>query len=278
MQVGLLAIRSASLAALTIGLILALGVPAQAKVKPRSLTDSQAAILDRGFKVKVANTGREARRVWVKVKGSSFDEPDWAKLVRTKRVRLAPHSKRRLRLKLNARGREAVASCAGRDLRVRVGGNARVRDLVRDTAGCAPKPVDLTPRRRVRLRRPAAGLAVPAALPRRLLHGRGRDHPHRPPGGPEDAGDARQHRRRARRGRPVQPQRRVQPRAVDRAQGARPGHARGACGHRPGGAQPPRPLLRARRAGGRDRRRDRRALADLGRDRLERDEPPRRRR
>ena len=59
-------------------------------------------------------------------------------------MRLAPHSKRRLRLKLNARGREAVASCAGRDLRVRVGGNARVRDLVRDTAECAPKPVDLT--------------------------------------------------------------------------------------------------------------------------------------
>jgi hypothetical protein len=117
---------------------------AQAKVKPRSLSDSQAAILERGFKVKVANTQDAERRVRVKIKGSSFDEPDWAKLVRTKRLRLAPHSRKRLKLKLNARGREAIESCAGRELRVRVGGHAKRRDLIRDTAACAPRPVDLS--------------------------------------------------------------------------------------------------------------------------------------
>ncbi len=136
--------RTAAVSLVLAALGLLVAAPAEAKVKPRSLTDSQAAILDHGFKVKVANTGREARRVRVKVKGSSFDEPDWAKLVKTKRVRLAGRSHRRLKLKLNGVGRDAIGACAGRELRVRVGGNARVRELIRDTAGCAPKPVDLS--------------------------------------------------------------------------------------------------------------------------------------
>ena len=116
---------------------------ANAKVKPRSLSDSQAAILDHGFKVKLANKGT-ARRVRVKVKSRTFDDPGWAKLVQTKRVRLPAHSGKRLRLKLTAAGRDAVSACAARDLRVRAGGNQKVRDLTRDTPGCAPQPIDLS--------------------------------------------------------------------------------------------------------------------------------------
>ena len=129
------------------------------------------------------------------------------------------------------------------------------------------------PGRRVRLRRPARRIALPAPLPGRLLHRRRSRQPHRQARGSAVGGDAREqvghpHRRAA-----VRPQRRLQPRAVDRAQGSRTGHAGGARRHRPGAAQPSRALRGARCARHGDRRPDRRALADLGRARLQRDQP-----
>ena len=75
MKVGIRGRRGAWAAAIVAALAGRLAPAAEAKVKPRSLSDSQAAILDHGFKVKVANKGRTARRVRVKVKSRTFDDP-----------------------------------------------------------------------------------------------------------------------------------------------------------------------------------------------------------
>ena len=125
------------------------------------------------------------------------------------------------------------------------------------------------PRRRIELR----GIAVHAAVPRRPAHGRRRQLPHRSPGRLRGRGDAEERPRDTDRLRRLQPQRRLQPRADDRGQGAGAGHAGGARGDRPGSAQPARSLLRAPQPGGRRRHRDGRPVADLGRDRLERLDP-----
>ncbi len=100
----------------------------------------------------------------------------------------------------------------------------------------------------LRLHRPAAGLALPAPVPGRLLHDPrsldGHGQTNRLPRG----GDAGQRGRHPNRPRPLPAQRRLQPRAGNRPQGAGAGHRDCAATDRGSSAQSSGPLLGARRA------------------------------
>jgi hypothetical protein len=112
---------------------------------------SQKEILARGLEVRVSNKG--AGRLIVRVRGfsSTFDVPDFTRLTKTRAVRLrgakASVPSQRVtvvRLRLAAEGREQIASCEARTLRVEAGGGSDQAKLVRDTRRCKPKPVDLS--------------------------------------------------------------------------------------------------------------------------------------
>ena len=121
------------------------------EVMARIESSSQKEILDRGLKVRVSNKG--AGRPIVRVRGfsSTFDVLDFTRLTKTRAVRLrgakasAPSQRVTVvRLRLTAEGREQIASCEARTLRVEAGGGSDQARLVRDTRRCKPKPVDLS--------------------------------------------------------------------------------------------------------------------------------------
>ena len=127
----------------------------------------------------------------------------------------------------------------------------------------------------LRLHRRSRGVALHAAVPRRLLHGQGQLHEDRAAGQLHRRRDAAERRRHPDRRRSVQPQRRLQPRSGDHAQGPRARHAGRPRQHQPDPAQRPEPqrVPGLEGADRRHRRRDREAGADLGRDRLQREHP-----
>ena len=260
-------------ALLLVAALLAIPAAALGKIKARSLSGSQAAALAHGFKVKVTNRGRDARKVRIAVESRTFDDPSWTKLTKRKRVRLAPRSHRKLKLKLTGAGRDAVAACGARDLRVRVGGRAKRRELVRDTPTCAPKPIDLSRAGECDFIGQQDGSLCMLPFPDDFYTAADPSSATGPPDRFQVRGDARERLRYAGRRRALQPERRLQPRAIDRAEGPGPRHAGGARADRPGGSSTiSGRYSRPGRAGGRDRRRDGRARADLGRARLQRDQ------
>ena len=118
--------RAGIVTALAFAVALVLVATAGAAVRPVGVTHSQAAILDHGFKVKLANNGRTARRVRVKVKSRTFDDPGVGEARADQAGAPAARSCKRLRLKLTAaaaRGQSRRARPG--DLRVRAGGNQR---------------------------------------------------------------------------------------------------------------------------------------------------------
>ncbi len=126
-------------------LLLALPGPSTAKLKARSLTTSQASILDHGFKIKLANTGRADKVGRVRVRTRTFDDPARKPLTKPKRVRVDARSKRRVRLRLTPRGRDAVTACGARELLVEFKRSVKRRgQLQRTSDGCRPGPVDLS--------------------------------------------------------------------------------------------------------------------------------------
>ena len=175
-------------------------------------------------------------------------------------------------IKLSSDGKTQVSELRGADpesLPARA--RTATRDLVRDTSGCKPQADRPKPCRRVRLHRRSGQLPVHAAVPRRLLHERRSDLRHRPADRLHDERDARELLRRPHGRGAVRGQRRLQPRSGDRRPGSRARHARRARADQPGRPQRPRPVHEEERPDRRHRRDHRRALADLGRDRLERD-------
>ncbi|MGZ5359179.1 MAG: hypothetical protein ACXWF9_09320 [Solirubrobacterales bacterium] len=108
--------------------------------KPRFAAATQTAILKRGVTLRLRGRGK----VKVSVSSSTFDEPEAGRLTRKRVVKLGRDGRARVRLKLTAEGRREVASCEARRLIARGGGRKARTALVRTTAACAPKPVDLS--------------------------------------------------------------------------------------------------------------------------------------
>jgi hypothetical protein len=108
--------------------------------KPRFAKTTQGAILKRGVTLTLRGSGK----VKVSVSSTTFDEPDASRLARPRVIRLRGAGRTRVRLKLTAAGRADVASCEARRLVARAGKRTARASLVRTTADCAPKPVDLS--------------------------------------------------------------------------------------------------------------------------------------
>ena len=216
-------LRKLFVAMLVIAVGIALAAAPSAGAKKASLklkSDSQSKILKKGVKVKVK--GLKKGKLKVKAKSSTFDQQELLKFAKPKKVK-AGKGKKTVRLRLTGKGKQRVATCEARKIVISAkhAGKAKAK-LVRDTAECAPKPIDLSRAADCDFIGAQDDLAVPDAVPRRLLHGQGRVDAHRPAGRPA----RRRACRRTRTGRPiaaapVQPQRRLQPRPGDHARASR---------------------------------------------------------
>ncbi len=102
----------------------------------------QRQILKRGFEVRNLDKGSWA----VKVTSSTFDGPD-GRLTKKGRVKVGKTG-RTVALKLTKQGRREIASCAAREITVKPKGDQPRKTmkmkLVRNTAACSPKPIDLS--------------------------------------------------------------------------------------------------------------------------------------
>lgn len=101
----------------------------------------QTSILKRGIAIKVRGSGPVKVRVFT----STFDDPAEVRLTKKKVVeRDGGTGWTRARIPLTKAGRALVSGCGARALVARVGKSRGVASLTRNTAGCAPKPVDLS--------------------------------------------------------------------------------------------------------------------------------------
>ncbi|MFN8162177.1 MAG: hypothetical protein U0R52_14155 [Solirubrobacterales bacterium] len=143
---GITRLLATAIAVLALGGLLAASASASAP-KLKLLGSGQKSILSAGaLKVKVSAKvkGHRAKRVTVKGLSSTFDHPGFSALTGTKTLVFRHTGQRTVKLPLTAAGRKAAASCEARTLEVKAGGSKSRADLVRQTASCKPKPVDLS--------------------------------------------------------------------------------------------------------------------------------------
>ena len=227
----------------------------------------------KGVKVKLKGAKLD-RKLKLRATSKTFDTQEFKNL--TKKAVLRP-GRRTVKLKLNNVGRDQIKSCEARKITVSAKGAKAKFKLARNTQ-CAPKPIDLSRAEHcdlIGVDEASARTALPAAVPRRLPHGQGQVDGDRPAGRLRRRRDAAERERRADRRRRLQPQRRLQPRPDDRRSGSR-ASTRRRRSRRPtrSGSTDLGRYTSEGLAGRRGRHEDRQALADLGRDRLERDRPP----
>src|SRR4051812_4562480 len=144
----MLEVRGISKLAVTVALIcvgaLVLMLPAGAgagkgkakRIAPLGTTQTQ--MLKRGLRVRLPF--KHPKGMKVKATSTTFDDPAPAPLTKTGHAR---KGKRVVRLPLTKAGKAAVASCEARAIQVRAGKRTATAQLVRDSAACSPKPIDL---------------------------------------------------------------------------------------------------------------------------------------
>jgi hypothetical protein len=103
------------------------------------LGTTQNLMLKHGLRVRLP--WKHPRRTKVRATSTTFDDSTPAPL--TKVVHPRRH-KRVLRLPLTAAGKAAVRSCEARAIQIRAGKRTATADLIRDSAACSPKPIDLS--------------------------------------------------------------------------------------------------------------------------------------
>jgi hypothetical protein len=123
---------------------LALALPAAHAGKGKAkrvvpLGTTQTQMLKRGLRVRLPVKHPEGMKV--RATSTTFDDPAPVQLTKTGHAR---KDKRIVRLPLAKAGKAAVASCEARTIRVRAGKRTVTADLVRDSAACSPKPIDLS--------------------------------------------------------------------------------------------------------------------------------------
>ena len=100
---------------------------------------TQNTILKRGLRVRLP--AKHRRGVKVKATSTTFDDQSPARLTKVAHAR---GHKRVVRLRLTGAGKTAINSCEARRIQVRAGKRKASADLVRDSAACSPKPIDLS--------------------------------------------------------------------------------------------------------------------------------------
>jgi hypothetical protein len=103
------------------------------------LGTTQQLMLKRGLRVRLPLKHRPGMKV--RATSTTFDEPTPAPLTKAGHAR---SHRREVTLPLTAAGKAAVASCEARAIQVRAGKRTATADLVRDSAACSPKPIDLS--------------------------------------------------------------------------------------------------------------------------------------
>jgi hypothetical protein len=106
-------------------------------VKPLGTT--QTLLLKRGLRVRLP--AKHPRGMKVRATSSTFDDPTPVPLTKVGHAR---KGKRVVRLPLTAAGKAAVQSCEFRTIQVKAGKRKASADLIRDSAACSPKPIDLS--------------------------------------------------------------------------------------------------------------------------------------
>ena len=109
-------------------------------IRPIKVVKSdQASILKRGLLLRL----RHSRKYSLKVTSATFDSADGL-LAKRRKVSVGSRGDRVVRLKLTGEGRRELSACAARTITVRSGKRRATTELVRNTAACGPKPVDLS--------------------------------------------------------------------------------------------------------------------------------------
>ncbi len=133
----------ALLASGALGLVASPALAAEPKVKV--LSDSQKAILSQGsLKAMVTVRRGGGRTVSVRGRSSTFDQPRFTALTKSRSLSFAHPGSKIAELPLTAGGRAGIESCAARTLQVSAGAGEGSAALVRNTGTCKPKPVDLS--------------------------------------------------------------------------------------------------------------------------------------
>ena len=139
---------SSKLAAVTVAAIccgvVALALPASAGAGKKAKgvvppSTGQAKLLKHGLRVRLPAKHRKGLKV--RATSTTFDDPAPVALTKTGHAR---KHKRVVRLPLTKAGKAAVTSCEARTIQVRAGKSTATAALVRDTAACSPKPIDLS--------------------------------------------------------------------------------------------------------------------------------------
>jgi hypothetical protein len=140
-----LAVASALLVAATTPLLVLPAASGAGQGKGRAgkslkiLGATQNTILKRGLRVRLP--AKHRRGLKVKATSTTFDDQSPARLTKVARAR---GHKRVIRLKLTGAGKAAIGSCEARRIVVRAGKRKASAALVRDSAACSPKPIDLS--------------------------------------------------------------------------------------------------------------------------------------
>src|SRR5262245_24142788 len=140
-----LAIASAMLVAVGVPLVVLPAATGAGHHKGRGakrltiLGATQSTILKKGLRVRLPAKHRRGTKV--KATSKTFDDQTPAQLTKVARAKAR---KRVVRLKLTAAGKAAIGSCEARQIQVRAGQRKAGKDLIRDSAACSPKPIDLS--------------------------------------------------------------------------------------------------------------------------------------
>jgi hypothetical protein len=124
---------------------LALALPKDAgagKGKAKGLVPlgaTQKTLLKKGLRVRLP--AKHPRGMKVRATSTTFDDPAPTPLTKVGHAR---KGKRVVRLALTKTGKAAVKSCDARRIQVRAGKRKGAAALVRDSAACKPKPIDLS--------------------------------------------------------------------------------------------------------------------------------------
>lgn len=129
-------------ALLVAALCAAFASSALAGMKPtvKILEASQKQILRKGVEVGVKGT--PGKRAKVRAKSTSFDHSTARAITERKTVKLGRSGKRTVALRLVKDGKRAISSCAAREITIKHA--KKGVDLVRDTALCRPRRIDLS--------------------------------------------------------------------------------------------------------------------------------------
>ena len=107
----------------------------------------QAAILERGLRVRVTRAGSKRARstgpIRVRVGSTTFDDVRALPLAEARPIELGGRSRRVVRFRLTEAGATRIASCEARTLRAKAGVDTAERDLIR-TGACGPQEIDLS--------------------------------------------------------------------------------------------------------------------------------------